>query len=215
MKLQSFSYEKNPQEIYARSFELIKQEIDLSHVPKAMHSLIIRIVHAGGDSSLVSHIRFSADSITAFKASLEKDMPIFCDTEMVARGIIMCALKGKNAPEVTLNAPEVIHIALALNTTRSAAAVELWRDRLAGSIVVIGNAPTALFHLLEGIIHKGWPRPAVILGFPVGFVGAKESKDLLAASDLPFITLVGRRGGSAIASAAFNALTLGLKGDGR
>ncbi|SFC70980.1 precorrin-8X methylmutase [Tropicimonas isoalkanivorans] len=142
-------------------------------------------------------------------------LPIFCDSEMVARGIIARALPGGATPIVTLNDPAVPDLAKRRGTTRSAAATELWRERLAGSIVAIGNAPTALFHLLEGL-EQGWPRPALILGFPVGFVGAAESKQALAERPhgVPFVTLLGRRGGSAMAAAAVNALTLGLRGDG-
>jgi precorrin-8X/cobalt-precorrin-8 methylmutase len=144
-----------------------------------------------------------------------RTLPIFCDSEMVARGIIARALPDGAAPIVTLNDPAVPDLAKRLGTTRSAAATELWRERLAGSIVAIGNAPTALFHLLEGL-ERGWPRPALILGFPVGFVGAAESKQALAerSHGVPFVTLLGRRGGSAMAAAAVNALTLGLGGDG-
>ncbi|RYH09366.1 precorrin-8X methylmutase [Tropicimonas sp. IMCC6043] len=142
-------------------------------------------------------------------------LPIFCDSEMVARGIIARALPEGVEPVVTLNDPSVPDLAKCLGTTRSAAATELWRDRLGGAIVAIGNAPTALFHLLEGL-EQGWPKPALILAFPVGFVGAAESKQALAdlPHGVPFVTLLGRRGGSAMAAAAVNALTLGLTGDG-
>jgi precorrin-8X/cobalt-precorrin-8 methylmutase len=142
-------------------------------------------------------------------------MPVFCDSEMVARGIIARALPSGVAPVVTLNDPTVPDLARRLGTTRSAAATELWRVRLRGAVVAIGNAPTALFHLLEGL-ERGWPKPALILGFPVGFVGAAESKQALAERPhgVPYVTLLGRRGGSAMAAAAINALTLGLGGDG-
>jgi precorrin-8X/cobalt-precorrin-8 methylmutase len=166
-------------------------------------------------TDVVQDMRVSPDCVAAGRAALAAGAPIFCDVEMVARGIIARALPEGCRAEVTLNHPDVPDMARTLGTTRSAAAVELWRDRLEGSVVVIGNAPTALFHLLDRL-EEGWPRPAVILGFPVGFVGAAESKEALSTSALgiPYATLLGRRGGSAMAAAALNALTLGLKGDG-
>ena len=148
--------------------------------------------------------------------ALAAGAPVLCDCEMVAAGVIRRALPAGNEVLVTLNEASVPDRAAALGTTRSGAAVELWRERIAGAVVAIGNAPTALFHLLERL-DEGWPKPALILGFPVGFVGAAESKAELAADPrgCAFVALRGRRGGSAIASAAVNALAAGLPGEGR
>nr|WP_245837831.1 precorrin-8X methylmutase [Tropicimonas sediminicola] len=219
------TYERDPAAIYRQSFATIEAEADLSALPEAARPLAIRLIHACGMVDVASDIRLSSGAVEAGRAAVQRaantgtasaeTLPIFCDSEMVARGIIARALPAGVSPVVTLNDTSVPDLAKRLGTTRSAAATELWRARLEGSIVAIGNAPTALFHLLEGI-ERGWPRPALILGFPVGFVGAAESKQALAERPhgVPFVTLLGRRGGSAMAAAAVNALTLGLGGDG-
>lgn len=208
-------YERDPARIYAQSFATIEREARLDHLDPAARPLAIRLIHACGMVEVGGDLIVSPGAMAAGQAALAAGAPIFCDAEMVARGIIARALPEGVTPRVTLNDPATPERARALGTTRSAAAVEAWRDDLGGSIVAIGNAPTALFHLLDGLA-QGWPKPALILGFPVGFVGAAESKDALAsrAHGVPFATLPGRRGGSAMAAAAVNALLLGLTGDG-
>ena len=203
-------YEKDPSAIYAQSFKTVRAEADLSGVPQDLHAVAIRLIHACGMVDLPADLRFSPDVYRAAHAALAMGAPILCDVEMVKAGVIQRYLRG-NRVVVTLNEPEVPAFAKQLGTTRSAAAVELWRDHIAGAVVAIGNAPTALFHLLEKL-DEGWPKPAAILGFPVGFVGAAESKAALAANphDVPFLALAGRRGGSAMASAAVNAMAAGL-----
>tara|TARA_R110002124_G_scaffold11974_7_gene56868 strand:+ start:4440 stop:5078 length:639 start_codon:yes stop_codon:yes gene_type:complete len=207
-------YEKDPAAIYAESFATVRREARLERFPAGMQSLAIRLIHACGMVDVADRLAFSAGAWTAGRAALLAGQPVLCDCEMVAAGIIRRTLPAANDVIVTLNAPEVPDRAQQLATTRSAAAVDLWVPHLAGAVVAIGNAPTALFHLLE-LIEAGAPRPAVILGFPVGFVGAAESKAELA--DRPrgcdFVALRGRRGGSAIASAAVNALAAGLPGE--
>ncbi|MDV7143066.1 precorrin-8X methylmutase [Tropicimonas sp. TH_r6] len=211
----TLEYERDPKAIYAQSFATIEAEADLSALPLTARKMAIRLIHACGMVDVVEDLRVTRGAVEAGRAALAGGAPIFCDSEMVARGIIARALPDGTAPVVTLNDPTVPDLAKLLGTTRSAAAVELWGERIEGSIVAIGNAPTALFHLLERL-EEGWPKPAVILGFPVGFVGAAESKQALAEIDhgVPFATVLGRRGGSAMAAAAVNALTLGLTGDG-
>jgi len=209
----AYAYQHDPAMIYAESFATIQAEANLASVPVAARDMAIRLIHACGMVDVVDDLRVSDGAITAGVAALAAGAPLLCDAEMVARGIIARALPTGVAPLVTLNDSRTPDLAAKLGTTRSAAAVDLWRDHIDGAIVAIGNAPTALFHLLERI-DAGWPKPAIILGFPVGFVGAAESKAALAATDLPHATLLGRRGGSAMAAAAVNALTLGLKGDG-
>ena len=209
----AYAYQHDPAMIYAESFATIQAEANLASVPVAARDMAIRLIHACGMVDVVDDLRVSDGAITAGVAALAAGTPLLCDAEMVARGIIARALPTGVAPLVTLNDSRTPDLAAKLGTTRSAAAVDLWRDHIDGAIVAIGNAPTALFHLLERI-DAGWPKPAIILGFPVGFVGAAESKAALAATDLPHATLLGRRGGSAMAAAAVNALTLGLKGDG-
>ncbi len=208
-------YERDPARIYEASFRIIEAETNFSELPPGLRPLATRLIHSCGMVDIVHDLRFGGDPLAAGRAAISARKPILCDAEMVARGIITRALPDGLAPTVTLNDTSVPDIARRLGTTRSAAAVELWRDHIEGAIVVIGNAPTALFHLLERL-GQDWPKPALILGFPVGFVGAAESKDALARyrHDVPFLTLLGRRGGSAMAAAAVNALTLGLKGDG-
>lgn len=207
-------YERDPSRIYAQSFATIAAEADFSALPDGADGLATRLIHACGMVDLVDDLRISSDCVAVGRRALADGAPILCDAEMVARGIITRALAPHQTPIVTLNRPEVPELAAQQGTTRSAAAVDLWRDHVAGAVVAIGNAPTALFHLLDRLAD-GWPKPAVILGFPVGFVGAAESKAaLVAAAPTPYATVLGRRGGSAMAAAAVNALTLGLSGDG-
>lgn len=203
-------YERDPAAIYAQSFATVRDEARLDHLPADLHDVAIRLVHACGMTDLPNRLAWSPGVASAAGAALARGAPILCDCEMVAAGVIRRFLKGSDVV-VTLNDAEVPARAKAIGNTRSAAAVELWADRLDGAVCVIGNAPTALFRLLE-MLDEGAPRPAAILGFPVGFVGAAESKAELAARPrgCEFITLRGRRGGSAIASAAVNALAGGL-----
>ncbi|MEL6551065.1 MAG: precorrin-8X methylmutase [Pseudomonadota bacterium] len=205
-------YERDPAAIYAQSFATVRSEARLERFPPDMEPLVIRLIHACGMVDIADRLAFSPDAASAGQAALAQGAPILCDCEMVGAGIIRRTLKG-NDVIVTLNETGVPADAKARGTTRSAAAVELWSPQLEGAVVAIGNAPTALFHLLE-MIEAGAPRPAVILGFPVGFVGAAESKAELAGNPrgCAFVTLRGRRGGSAMASAAVNALAAGLDG---
>lgn len=179
-----------------------------------MHPLITRLIHSCGMVEIADRLAFSPDAVAVGHAALLSGAPILCDCEMVGAGIIRRYLPAQNEVIVTLNAADVPARAQAISNTRSAAAVELWRDRIEGAVVAVGNAPTALFHLLE-LLDSGWPKPAVILGFPVGFIGAAESKAELAANPrgCEFVALRGRRGGSAMASAAVNALAAGLPED--
>lgn len=203
-------YLRDPDAIYAQSFKTIRAEADLGGLDPALHDVAIRMIHASGLIDLPLHLRASADVVEQTEFALVRKAPIFCDCEMVKAGISHRYLHG-NELIATLNDPRVPELARTLATTRSAAAVELWRDRLAGAIVVIGNAPTALFHLLE-MLDAGAPRPAAIIATPVGFVGAEEAKAELALDirDVPFITVLGRRGGSAMAGAALNAIARGI-----
>jgi len=204
-------YEKNPRTIYAESFATVRREARLDRFGPGMQELAIRLIHACGMVEIADRLAFSDGAYEAGRAALTAGRPVLCDCEMVASGIIRRHLPNANEVIVTLNAPGVPDLASELGTTRSAAAVELWKPYLENAVVAIGNAPTALFHLLE-LLDQGASRPAIILGFPVGFVGAAESKAELAdnprASD--FVCLRGRRGGSAMASAAVNALAAGL-----
>lgn len=200
-------YVRDPAEIYRRSFATIRAEADLGRLPKDAEPLAVRIIHACGITDIAADLEISEGALAAGKAALAAGAPIFVDAEMVAHGIIRKRLAANNAVVCTLNDPAVPGLAKKLGTTRSAAAVELWRDRLDGAVIAIGNAPTALFHLLE-TIDAGGPVPALVLGFPVGFVGAVESKaELISRKGRPpFVALKGRRGGSAMAAAAVNAL---------
>jgi len=202
-----YTYLRDPAEIYQRSFALIEAEADLSRFPSVMRPVALRLAHAAGDTSILVDLVWSAGAIVAGKRALSSGAPILVDSTMVAAGIIAGRLPAANEIICTLGDSRTADIARRLQTTRSAAAVELWRPHLAGSIVAIGNAPTALFHLLE-MIADGGPKPALVLGFPVGFVGAAEAKEALAdfGDSLDFIALKGRRGGSAPAAAAVNAL---------
>ena len=193
--------------IYRESFATIRAEADLSRIPADLEKLAVRVIHACGMVDIVDELRFSQGAGTAGQAALAQGAPILCDARMVANGITRGRLPATNAVVCTLDDPSVAALASEIDNTRSAAALELWRPHLAGSIVAIGNAPTALFRLLE-MLDAGAPRPALILGFPVGFVGAAESKAMLAADSrgVPFVAVAGRRGGSAMVAAAVNAL---------
>jgi precorrin-8X/cobalt-precorrin-8 methylmutase len=193
--------------IYERSFAIIRAEADLSRFAADEADVAVRMIHACGQVELARDIAFGAGVVGAARHALGNGAPILCDSEMVAHGITRARLPAGNAVICTLNDPRVAAIAADRGTTRSAAALELWHDRLAGAVVAIGNAPTALFRLLE-MIDAGAPKPAAIIGIPVGFVGAAEVKDALAADPrgVPFIIVRGRLGGSAITAAAVNAL---------
>lgn len=204
-------YLKDPAAIYAESFATVAREARLERFQADMRPLITRLIHACGMIEVADRLAWSSNAFAAGHAALQAGKPVLCDCEMVGAGIIRRYLPADNPVIVTLNAPEVPARAKNIGNTRSAAAVDLWDDHLNGAVVAIGNAPTALFHLLERI-DAGAPRPAVILGFPVGFVGAAESKAELAARPrgCDYVALRGRRGGSAMASAAVNALAAGL-----
>ncbi len=199
-------YLKDGAEIYRQSFAAIRAETNLKGIPLSIQPFLLRIVHATASPEIVSDFAYSEDAARAGHEALSKGAPIFADCAMVMAGIIKSRLKG-NEVICTLYDEEVKDRAQALKTTRSAAAVDLWKPRLDGAIAVIGNAPTALFRLLE-LIAEG-ARPALVLGFPVGFIGARESKEALIAQaqGVPYVTLKGRRGGSPMAAAALNALT--------
>jgi len=203
----SGDYLRDPAEIYARSFATIRAEADLSGVPAELEDVVVRMVHASGMAEIVPDIRWGGEVAGEVEFALVEGAPVFCDCEMVRAGISRKHLPEKSELVVTLDDPRVPALAEGLETTRSAAAVELWRDRLGGAVVVIGNAPTALFRLLD-LLDAGAAKPAAIIATPVGFVGAAESKARLAMGlhDVPFLTLLGRRGGSAIAAAALNAI---------
>ncbi len=200
-------YIRDGAEIYRRSFATIRREADLSRVPPDLEKLAVRVIHACGMVDAAGDLVFSAGAGKAGCDALASGAPILCDARMVAEGITRARLPAKNRVVCTLGDPQVPDLAARIGNTRSAAALELWLPDLGGSVVAIGNAPTALYRLLE-MLDEGAPRPAIILGFPVGFIGAAESKDELAANSrgVPFVALRGRRGGSAIAAAAVNAL---------
>ena len=203
-----FDYLRNPSDIYKSSFEIIASEADLSHLPPSAHAIATRVIHSCGMVEVARDLMITPDFTAMAQAALAAGKPIFVDSEMVKHGIIAKQLPSNVEIICTLNEPRAREIGLANNTTRSAAAVELWQGALAGSIVVIGNAPTALFRLLE-LIDQGAPKPASIVGMPVGFVGAAESKAELIANSrgVPYATITGRKGGSAVASSVINALT--------
>ncbi len=200
-------YIRDGAEIYRRSFATIRREADLSRVPPDLEKLAVRVIHACGMVDAAGDLVFSAGAGKAGRDALASGATILCDARMVAEGITRARLPAKNRVVCTLGDPQVPDLAARIGNTRSAAALELWLPDLGGSVVAIGNAPTALYRLLE-MLDEGAPRPAIILGFPVGFIGAAESKDELAANSrgVPFVALRGRRGGSAIAAAAVNAL---------
>jgi precorrin-8X/cobalt-precorrin-8 methylmutase len=198
-------YVRDGDEIYRRSFATIRAEADLSGLPPDVAQVAVRMIHACGQVDLVDDLGYSPGVVAAGRAALRNGAPILCDAQMVASGITRARLPAGNDVVCTLRDPRVPALAAERGTTRSAAALELWRDRLDGAVVAIGNAPTALFHLLD-MIDAGAPRPAAVIGIPVGFIGAAESKDALAATDLEHLVVRGRRGGSAITAAAVNAL---------
>jgi precorrin-8X/cobalt-precorrin-8 methylmutase len=198
-------YVRDGAEIYRRSFATIRAEADLSGLPADVARVAVRMIHACGMVDLPADIGFSAGVVTAARKALLGGAPILCDAEMVASGVTRKRLPAGNEVICTLRDPSVPALAARLENTRSAAALDLWGDRLGGAVVAIGNAPTALFRLLE-MVEAGAPRPAAVLGIPVGFIGAAESKDALAASELEYLVVRGRRGGSAITAAAVNAL---------
>jgi precorrin-8X/cobalt-precorrin-8 methylmutase len=193
--------------IYERSFAIIRAEADLSQFDADEADVAVRMIHACGLVEAGKQIVFGAGLVTAARTALQAAAPILCDSEMVAHGITRARLPKNNAVVCTLRDPAVPDLAQKLGTTRSAAALDLWADKLKGAVVAIGNAPTALFRLLE-LLDRGAPRPAVILGIPVGFVGAAESKDELMTHSrgVPYLVVRGRLGGSAMVAAAVNAL---------
>lgn len=203
----STGYLRDGAEITRRSFEIIRAEAALDRVPADLVGVATRMVHACGMVDLVNDLAFSPDVVTTARAALRSGAPIFCDSRMVSVGISRPRLPAGNDVLCTLVDPAVPGLAARLGTTRTAAALELWRDRLDGAVVAIGNAPTALFRLLE-LLDEGL-RPAAVLGLPVGFVGAAESKQELVDNPrgVPFLTVLGRRGGSPMTAAAVNALT--------
>ncbi len=203
----TYDYIRDGAEIYRRSFATIRAESDLARFPADVEPVVVRMIHACGMVDLASDVGFSAGVVTSARAALRAGAPVLCDAQMVASGITRRRLPANNDVVCTLSDPGVPELARQLGTTRSAAALQLWGDRLAGAVVAIGNAPTALFALLE-TIESGAPSPAAILGLPVGFVGAAESKQALAESGLPHLVVHGRRGGSAMAVAAVNAIAM-------
>jgi precorrin-8X/cobalt-precorrin-8 methylmutase len=204
---EAHSYLRDGAAIYERSFATIRAEADLSRFTADEAEVAVRMIHACGMVEAAEHIVFGPGVVAAARSALANGAPVLCDAEMVAHGITRARLPVRNEVICTLRDPRVPALAVKLATTRSAAALELWGDTLAGAVVAIGNAPTALFRLLE-LLDGGAPKPAAILGIPVGFVGAAESKDALAANPrgLPFLVVRGRMGGSAMTAAAVNAL---------
>jgi len=200
------AYIKDGAAIYNESFSMIRREADLSGFSADESMVAVRMIHGSGMVDLPRDIRFGGDFVAAARAALRAGKPILCDSEMVAHGITRARLPASNAVICTLRDPQTPALALHIGNTRSAAALELWAEQMAGAVVAIGNAPTALFHLLD-LLDAGAPPPAAIIGVPVGFVGAAESKEALAAyGRIPFVIVRGRRGGSAMAAAAVNAL---------
>jgi len=201
------AYLRDGAAIYERSFAIIRAEADLAGFSVDQAEIVVRMIHACGVVEAARHIVFSDDFVTAARGALAGGARILCDAEMVAHGVTRDRLPARNEVICTLRDPRVTALASKLGTTRSAAALDLWLDRLAGAIVAVGNAPTALFRLLE-LIDAGAPKPAAILGIPVGFVGAAEAKAALAADPrgVPFLVVRGRMGGSAMTAAALNAL---------
>ncbi|BCL17459.1 precorrin-8X methylmutase [Micromonospora sagamiensis] len=203
----SYDYVREGAEIYRRSFATIRAEADLSRLPGDVAQVVVRMIHACGMVDLVDDVAAHPDVVSAGRAALAAGAPILCDAAMVAAGVTRARLPVDNEVVCTLRDPAVPDLARKLGTTRSAAAMELWRDRLDGAVVAIGNAPTALFRLLE-MIDEGAGRPAAIVGVPVGFIGAVESKQALAAhpAGIPYLVVHGRRGGSAVTAAAVNGI---------
>ncbi len=202
----SRNYIRDGAEIYRNSFAMIRREADLARFTGLMEKVAVRIIHACGDVSITSEIAFSAGFAERARSALVAGAPILCDAKMVAHGITRARLPANNQVICTLDDPSVPELAKEVGNTRSAAAVELWRPHLGGAVVAIGNAPTALFRLLE-MLDEGAPLPAAVIGIPVGFVGAAESKaDLAAEQRMPWLIVRGRKGGSAMTVAAVNAL---------
>ncbi len=205
------SYLKDPDAIYAASFAAIAKAVNLDDVPKPLHAIATRLVHSCGMPEILPNLHWAGDPVSSAREALQSGASIPVDASMVAAGITERFLPAKNDVVCTLNASDTREIAQQNSTTRSAAAVDLWLPHLAGAVIAIGNAPTALFRLLELLQDPTTPRPAAIFAFPVGFVGAPESKEALidAALNIPYLTLRGRQGGSAFAAAAINAVALG------
>ncbi len=201
-----FTYLRDGAEIYRRSFATIRAEADLARFPRDEELVAVRMIHACGMVEIAAGLVFSQGAVAQARQALRQGAPILCDCKMLARGIIAARLPRGNEVICTLDDPAVASLAQKLGTTRSAAALELWRDRLDGAIIAIGNAPTALYRLLD-MLDETSARPSCIVGMPVGFVGAAESKEaLIADASTPFITIRGRKGGSAMAAAALNAI---------
>lgn len=202
-----YAYETDGTEIYRQSFATIRAESDLARFEDDLATVVVRMIHAAGDTDLARAVQAHPRLVTAARAALERGAPIFTDATMIGTGITRARLPQDNEVICTLRDSRVPDLAREWGTTRSAAAVSLWADRLEGAVVAIGNAPTALFHLLE-LIADGGPRPAAIIGVPVGFIGAAESKEALRENpwDVPWLIVEGRRGGSALAVSALNAL---------
>ncbi|WP_206504796.1 precorrin-8X methylmutase [Streptomyces chrestomyceticus] len=205
--MSEFDYEKDGAEIYRQSFATIRAEADLADLPDDVSRVAVRMIHACGMTDLVRDLAYSPKVVARASEALRDGAPILCDANMVASGVTRKRLPADNEVLCTLADPSVPDLARRMGTTRSAAALELWRDRLDGAVVAVGNAPTALFRLLE-MIEEGAPRPAAVIGIPVGFIGAAESKDALAQhpAGLEHLVVRGRRGGSAMAAAAINAI---------
>ncbi len=202
----ALSYIRDGAAIYKRSFAIIRAEANLARFTPEQEKVAVRMIHASGMVELADDIEFSPTFVTEAKAALRKGAPILCDANMVAHGVTRARLPAKNPVVCTLAEPVVATLAAELGATRSAAAMELWRNRLDGAVVAIGNAPTALFRLLE-MLNESAVRPAAVIGMPVGFVGAAESKEALATDGrVPYAIVKGRKGGSAMAAAAINAL---------
>ena len=204
------AYLRDPELIYQQSFTAIRKEADLSHFPQDIANIVVRMIHSCGMTDIAQDIVYTISAASAGKAALIQGAPVLCDSRMVCEGVIRAKLPAENEVLCWNNCPESAVLAKKMGNTRSAAAVELWRPKLAGAVVAVGNAPTTLFRLLE-VLEEGVDPPAVIFGLPVGFVGAAESKELLVKQckeSVQFLTLNGRRGGSAVAAAAVNALTV-------
>ena len=203
---EGYDYIRDGAAIYDRSFAIIRAEADLSRFSGVAERVVVRMIHACGMTDLPRDVEMSADFADTARSALRAGALILCDAKMVANGVTRARLPAGNAVLCTLDDPQVPGLAAQMGTTRSAAAMELWRPHLSGSVVVIGNAPTSLFRLLE-MLDSGAPQPAAVIGIPVGFVGAAESKEALARQGrVPFLVVHGRRGGSAMAAAAVNAL---------
>ena len=201
-----YAYIRDGAEIYRRSFAMIRAESDLRRFTPEEEIVAVRVIHACGMVEVAADVAFSKDAAIVAREALRKGAPILCDAKMVANGVTRARLPARNPVICTLDDPATARLAQELGTTRTAAAMELWRPHLAGAVVAIGNAPTALFRLLE-MLDEGAPHPAAVIGMPVGFIGAAESKDaLMADGRLPCIIVRGRKGGSAMTAAAVNAL---------